>query len=371
LVPTPAQRRVGFKPNAAMKKTSTTLLALLLYGIAYTQGCIPVRNLVGFGQFIKPKYDSLNGEPTKWLLNVGSRFYQAEQLYNGSTPVSQNPEDRGVNRVFIINFSVSRMFENGWSYTVDIPISAAARTTWQEHDSTTRDRHTTRSFGIGDVRITAYKWLFDASMSHRGNLQLGVGIKLPTGDYRYEDYFYKKSGPVSVPVNSTIQLGDGGTGFSLELNGFYNVGRRASLYGNLFYLFNPRDQNGVSNTYGGGAPTAVKNAGATVNSVPDAFTARVGGNFNSRNVSFWGGFRAEGQPVHDVFGESNGQRRAGLIVSAEPGMNYSFKKMTLYAFVPIPVYRTTYQTVPDEKIGRPSPGGFADYSVFLGALFKL
>ena len=353
-----------------MKKTSTTFLALLLYGIAYTQGCIPVRNLVGFGQFIKPQYDSLNAEPTKWILNVGSRYYEAYQSYNGSTPVDQNPEDQAVNHVFIMNFSVSRMFENGWSYAIDVPISAATRTTWQEHDSTTRERHTTRSFGLGDIRVTVYKWLFDASVSHRGNLQLGVGIKLPTGDFRYEDYFYKKTGPVSAPVNSTIQLGDGGTGFSLELNGFYNTGPRVGLYGNLFYLFNPRDQNGVSNLYSGGAPTAVKKAGATVNSVPDAFTARVGANFNAKDLTFWGGLRAEGQPVRDVFGESNGQRRAGLIVSAEPGINYRFKKLALYSFVPIPLYRTTYQTIPDKALSRPSPGGFANYSIFMGALFK-
>jgi hypothetical protein len=351
-----------------MKKTASTFVALLVYGIACSQGCIPMRNLVGFGQFIKPQYDSLNGEPTKWLLNVGSRFYEASQTFNGNTPVDQAPENRNVNHVFIMNFSISRMFANGWSYTVDIPISAASRTTKIEHDSS--GRYTTRTFGLGDIRITAYKWLFDASTSHRGNIQFGLGIKLPTGDYRYADYFHKSKGLVSAPVNSTIQLGDGGTGFTVELNGFYNISRNMSLYGNLFYLFNPRDQNGVSNTYGSVPKEAEIAAGATVNSVPDAFTARLGANFNKGNVAFWGGFRAEGQPVHDAFGGSMGQRRAGIIVAAEPGVNYSFKRTTLYAFVPIPVYRTTYQTVPDEMLGRPSPGGFADYSVFLGALFK-
>jgi hypothetical protein len=98
------------------------------------------------------------------------------------------------------------------------------------------ERHTTRTFGIGDIRLTAFKWLIDPSIAHRGNIQLGMGIKLPTGDFRYQDYFYKKTGVVSAPVNTTIQLGDGGTGFTLELNGFYNVTRRVSLYGNLFYL---------------------------------------------------------------------------------------------------------------------------------------
>lgn len=291
-----------------MKKTSTTLLALLLYGIAYTQGCIPVRNLVGFGQFIRPQYDSLNGEPIKWLINVSSRFYEASQTFSGSDKVQEAPHDRRVNNVFIMNLSVSRMFDNGWSYSIDVPISASSRRAWQEHNASATDI-TTHSYGLGDIRITAYKWLFDVSASHRGNVQLGLGLKLPTGDYRYEDFFYKQSGMVSAPVNPTIQLGDGGTGLTLELNAFYSIARKVSLYGNLFYLFNPRDQNGVSNMYGTLPDSATLNSGATVNSVPDAFTARLGGNFSHKNFVFWGGFRMEGQPVHDVFGEPTKSRR--------------------------------------------------------------
>ena len=352
-----------------MKRTSTTLLALLLYGIAYSQGCIPVRNLVGFGQFIRPQYDSLQGDPTKWLVNVNTRYYEAYQMFNGSSKVQQDPMVRAENKVFIMNFSVSRMFGNGWSYTIDIPISSSSRTSSLEHDTTSR--HTTRTFGLGDIRITAYKWLFDVTNSHRGNIQLGLGIKLPTGDFRYEDFFHRKGGMVSAPVNQTIQLGDGGTGFTLELNSFYNLSRKFSLYGNLFYLFNPRDQNGVSNTLGFAAGKPAIAAGATINSVPDSYAARIGANFTQNKFAIWTGFRMEGAPVHDVFGGSNGQRRAGMIISVDPGFNYSFRRTTVYAFVPVPIYRTTYQTVPDQILDRPSPGGFANYSMFIGALFRL
>ena len=34
-------------------------------------------------------------------------------------------------------------------------------------------------------RVSAYRWMFDPAKSHKGNIQLGLGIKLPTGDYRY------------------------------------------------------------------------------------------------------------------------------------------------------------------------------------------
>src|SRR5205085_2475543 len=76
-------------------------------------------------------------------------------------------------------------------------------------------RRKTRSFGIGDVRLAAYYWLAQPSKAAKGNVQLGLGVKLPTGDYRYQDYFYKNdSVKVLGPVDQSIQLGDGGTGIT-------------------------------------------------------------------------------------------------------------------------------------------------------------
>ena len=85
----------------------------------------------------------------------------------------------------------------------------------------------------------------------------------------------------------------------------------------------------------------------------------------------------DGQPNYDLIGDSNGSRRAGYTISAEPGVNYKIKKTTRYLFVPLALQRKTQQTVPD--IARStitgtyfiSGGGFADYMVFLGAAFRL
>ena len=181
-------------------------------------------------------------------------------------------------------------------------------------------------------------------------------------------------------------MGDGGTGVVFELNTFYTISKTINLYANIFYLFNPRDQNGVSNSVGGNPvvpfhPTipssVVIEAGANVNSVPDVYTLRGGANFTFSNLVLWGGVRMEGTPVHDMLGASNGQRRAGYSVSVEPGINYKFKKSTIFAFVPVPVYRTTKQTTADKKISElsgeyvSSPGGMADYLIFVGVMFKM
>ena len=100
-----------------------------------------------------------------------------------------------------------------------------------------RERNSTSSFGIGDIRFAAYRWMLDPAKSTKGNIQLGLGIKLPTGDYNYKDYFYNV-GPNGTkelrPVDQSIQLGDGGTGFTFEVNAFYNFIENFGVYGNLF-----------------------------------------------------------------------------------------------------------------------------------------
>ena len=51
-------------------------------------------------------------------------------------------------------------------------------------------RHDVRAFGVGDIRLTAYKWLFDENVRRKGNIQVGLGIKFPTGNYHSVDYWY-------------------------------------------------------------------------------------------------------------------------------------------------------------------------------------
>jgi hypothetical protein len=222
-----------------------------------------------------------------------------------------------------------------------------------------------------------YKWLLDVANARRWNIQVGLGIKLASGDYGYQDFFHRPTGIVSAPVNPTLQLGDGGTGITTEINAFYTLSSSISLYANGFYLFNPREQNGTNNTTGRPPSTVEKEAMADINSVPDAFTVRGGGNYSLRNFVFWAGVRFEGSPVHDAIGGSQGQRRAGYTVSAEPGLNYKLKRAIVFAFVPVPIYATTKQTVADKNITnisgtyRPSPGGVVDYQIYFGLVYRM
>jgi len=370
-----------------MKKVVLIVASLLVVIDGLSQGCLPSRNLTGFGQFIRPSVDPLT-EPTQWLINVDQRYFNADHLYNTDTLADAEPfKDRNI-KSYVVNIGITRFLQNGWSFTVDLPLLVGSRKSWRpEHHNTDTTKHTTHSFGIGDLRITLYKWLFDVSTHQRWNLQAGLGIKLPTGDYHAQDFFYRTDTTLALaPVNNAIQPGDGGTGITMEINSFYNIARSVSVYFNAFYLFNPRDQNGVSNMFGGpsqvpGFPQipayVVERSTANVNSVPDNYTLRLGANYKYHNFLFWLGTRVEGIPVHDVLGESNGQRRAGKTISADPGLNYRFKRCIIYAFVPVSLYRQTKRTVPDQRIIDdtgviiPSPGNFPGYQIFMGAVFML
>ena len=69
---------------------------------------------------------------------------------------------------------------------------------------------------------------------------------------------------------------------------------------------------------------------------------------------------------------SNGFRRPGYIVSAEPGLNYKLKNATLYAYVPVALVRSRTQPVPNEIRTELTPvraqgdAAYADYSANLG-----
>ena len=111
--------------------------------------------------------------------------------------------------------------------------------------------------------------------------------------------------------------------------------------------------------------------------MPDQYSLRGGMNLNFKKFSYSAGLRWEGIPVNDLIGNSNGLRRSGYNLSFEPGLIYSMKKVSLYSYVPIIIGRRTKQTVPDKLKSQItgnyeiSSGGFANYLIFVGVLFKL
>jgi hypothetical protein len=365
-----------------MKKSIILLLLLTLFSTySYSQGCVMIRSINGFGQ-----YNGLNNSFTtsEWQITASSRYYSSNKNYFEGEDFTPTKENQTVNSVFTAEVTVARLLKNGWSLDLTIPYTDGSRTSNQEHGGiNTTPRYTTRATGLGDIRFMGRKWLLAPSTYQRGNIQLGLGLKFATGDYKYQDYFHKNDTTVVLSyVNPSIQLGDGGTGIMTELNAYYflNSKRTLSVYGNVFYMFSPRDQNGVLFT-AGSTPAPPSNPALRAlhyeNSVPDIWALRAGMEYNLKNWGFSFGLRDEGVPVHDVLGASNGLRRPGYNLAIEPGIIYNQSRFSIFFYLPVFIKHDIKLSVTDEKKGEitnapvVSPGGSGDYLIFLGAQFRL
>jgi hypothetical protein len=278
-----------------------------------------------------------------------------------------------------LDLTLVRQFDDRWSLSIGLPLLANKRSSLYEHGRT--ERHNSRSAGIGDARITGYRWLLDPQKATKGNLQLGLGVKLPTGNYNYKDTFYNvgpDGGEEVRPVDQSIQLGDGGVGAITELNGFYALGSHFSAYGNVYYLFNPRGENGTRTFRETLSPLRANEA---ITSVPDQYMVRLGvsHSFSGKlqGVVASVGARMEGVPVEDVFGSSKGFRHPGYVQSVEPGVSYQINKFNFFATVPVAFKRDRLQSVTDKDVtaqtGNYTHGdaAFSDYALNIGFSLKL
>ncbi len=361
-----------------MKKLYFFVLLSSLYTIqASTQGCIPVRS-TGSSVFERP-VASKKAQSPQWTFSATNRYFKSFRHFVGDDQQKQRV-DAGtevINRSYTLDLNAVRYLNRRWSISMNVPMIANTRSSLYEHGNLAR--HSTQSFGLGDVRLTAYQWMLDPKRSRKGNMQAGLGIKLPTGNYQYEDYFYTGANGDKIlgPVDQSIQLGDGGTGIIAEMNNFYNVNRQLSVYSNLFYLVNPRETNGVSTARGRTPTPASITYGSNVMSVPDQYMARLGANLAARKFTFSAGVRIDGIPAKDLVGGSNGFRRPGYIISAEPGITFRAKKLTTFLTAPIAFERNRIQSVPDKIRSEltntyyKGDAAFADYVINLGVAFNI
>jgi hypothetical protein len=345
-----------------MKKLITITFSLLLAEYGITQGCVAIRNV----NSVIPNIFIRDLQPdNKWILNMTNRYFEASSTFVGDKFIT---DSLVTNRLNTLNFSLFKLLNKGWSLNLQIPVSANSRKNSGDHGGPRTPKYTTKAFGLGDIRFTAYKWLFNESANTKTNIQVGLGIKLPTGDYRYQDYFTRNdSTKILAPIDQAIQLGDGGTGITAEINSFYTITSSIKVFVNGFYLINPREQNGVSNLKGRNASQIEIANNTQVMSVPDQFNIRGGINVDFRKITLNTSIRYEKVPLQDLIGGNKGFRRAASITSIEPGLTYKAKNSFIFAFVGVPVKRNIVQSIENNM----TPAGFADYIFTFGTQFNL
>ena len=91
-----------------------------------------------------------------WIFNINSRYHRSYKHFIGRQEQPQRVElgTDVINNAFTQDIALPSVFNSRWSFTVDVLVLYNTRSLLYEHGG--KERHTTSSFGIGDVRFTAY-----------------------------------------------------------------------------------------------------------------------------------------------------------------------------------------------------------------------
>ena len=364
------------KPNPMLQKTIITCLLAVLFSITETmaQGCVAIRHFSScLGNTIE---NSLLGKGDV-LIGTNYRYFKSFRHFRGT---EQEP-DRVTNNTEVINHA------HAWDFfatlgistrvyaSLNVPTVINTRSSLYEHGRT--ERYTTFSRGLGDIRFGLGFWLLDPSENPGGNLALGLGLKLPTGNFNASDIFYNvgaNGGPETRPVDQSIQPGDGGFGLTLDFQLYQKLTEGLFTYASGFYLVNPRETNGIRTFRETLSPLLENEA---IMAVPDQYALRAGlSQTLSPSVALSLGGRFEAVPVKDIIDGNDGFRRPGNVLSVDPGFSYMAHNFTFTLNVPVAVRRERPQSITDlqtqQMTGEPRTGdaAFADYAINAGISYR-
>lgn len=304
--------------------------------------------------------------PGDWQISVGYRWLMSHRPYIGT---EEQIERRrlgivSINRIHLFDVGVTYGVTRRFSISASVPFMIASRTRPGNVDRLqgipNAPDQIYKSVGFGDVAISGRMWLVRPPAEKRQNISIGFGLKFPTGEKNVSTVVNTPTGPQRRINDQSIQLGDGGFGFTLDALAFKSF-KHFTLSGSGTYLFNPRNINGV--------PAGRTRPSEAVMSVSDQYLARAGVAIPIRPVrglAFSIGGRLEGVPSSDVFGKSDGFRRPGYAVSVEPGVYFTRKKETWSVNIPIAVLRNRVRSVPEIRDNVRDAAAFADYLILVG-----
>lgn len=359
-----------------MKKHINLCFVLLLFiGASQNikaQGCVAIRGNSSCSTSFGTSANLMGGE---FNIQTGYRYFKSFRHFRGDHEESFRVEQgtEVINHSNFIDLTISYGLTNRLFANMIIPYSWQTRSSMYEHGGNPPnglgERHETSSYGVGDFRAGIGYWLFNPE-KNSFNYSLGLGVKLPTGIYDYTDTFYNqgpnKDQDIESVVDQSIQPGDGGFGFTVDVQGYHALSDNFGLSVNVYYLFNVTETNGV-----------LTRNGRSEFSSPDQFAVAIGSYYSALSgFNAYLGGRIEGIPSNDLIGGSKGYRRPGYAVSAEPGIGYFKHNYSVFASVPIALYRNRTQSYEDkqrtEETGTYTQGdaAFADYLVNIGISYR-
>ena len=371
------------------------------------QGCVAIRQMGGVTAVTES--NSYNLPKGTFQIGANYRYFHSWRHYVGTIEQPQrqttggghdeNGNDRG-NAVNIyshaLDLNLSYGLTNRLQLNLSIPYAHNERSQVLRQTSPIKDtfRYSVFAQGLSDIRVSANYWLYDPAKSLKSNIMVGVGLKLPTGKHNVTDDAPQSDGTVkNVVMDQAIQPGDGGLGFSVELQGFKQIYRSLYAFGNGYYLFNPRESNGTFKS----DPTVVKDAngnvlgtlyGYNVYACPDQYFLRAGVMTSvdkAKKLTVSLAYRWEGIPAFDAIGGQAAYRRPGYVMAIESGVSYRTGAHSLSLFVPYNICRNRIQSAADlasqnlqnsvitdksKQVRVQGDAAFADYSISLGYAYR-
>jgi hypothetical protein len=305
-------------------------------------------------------------QPGSFELGLSYRHLKADDwiILDTLTPSDGSRAPGGQLNVFNINsvdFSLAYGVSERLSLQLTVPTASGSNSRIHPDGI----RHVTGGSGIGDINLVGTMWLLDPPTHGTGNVAVGLGVKAPTGSHTLTDDFGLPSGTVQHTVHPGLQMGDGGWGIMVQAQAFRRLAGRMSGYFFAAYQLNPRDTTEVTFT-----PSSVSHL-----SVPDVYHARLGLAYAvlpTRGLSASLGLRADGIPVRDLIGRSDGFRASARSIFLDPGLSLSIGGNDFTLSVPIRVHGEFYRgqplPAPDVQSDR---GDLAKTLIFVGYTRRL
>ena len=346
--------------------TAATIMAAHAFNptLASAQGCILLRQTSPlFGTYGAPQQ-----EVGSWNVTFSVRNSTADKHYNGSVRQLQREREQTyvVNRQNSITTTISHQLTPRVSLHAGIPFVEASWGIPSPRSGGPAARANENARGIGDVTTLARVSLLRPSAHRSWDLQIGGGIKFPTGQNDATDVFPDGNGANNVEryVDISVHPGDGGWGMIFDLQGFKSIGR-VMAFGSGTWLASPRNTGTASRGNLVGNPTP-----SNVNTVSDQFVFRAGTSVNiTRRIAASLAWRMEGVPRYDLIGRSDGFRRPGVEMYWEPGVTVTTGRHAVSFNLPVGYYfnrfRNPYTGNPGDSTF-PEVVAIATYSMRVG-----
>jgi hypothetical protein len=319
------------------------------------QGCVVSRSN---GETGGPESEGGYLATGEFEIGIGYRHQFSFRHYVGDVEqtqrIAQGTEVE--NKLNLETVSVTYQASPRFSFTANVPVMSASR-----HSNNTATFQL--SHGIGDASFLASGWLWNPRENRKGNVQIGLGVQIASGD---DGVVTDINGKPTLDDYS-IQPGGGGYGFVLQWASFRNT-PLGQLYFNGSYLATPKNTTGILRSATAGNQPLTEYA-----SVSDQYLLEAGAAVPVRKVrglTLTFGPRFEGVPARDLIGDSTGFRRPGFALSIEPGFQY-YRGDNVFTFsVAKAMYRDRTKSVPDTLLGAHGDAAFADYVWLAGYTFR-